>query len=281
MRAVREGAQDYLVKGQVTSRVLVRAMRYATERKRAIEELQRSEEYFRSLIENALDIITVLDDKGIVRYGSPSIERVLGYQASALIGTNLLAIIHPDDRRIVIEKLVIGAETPGLTQEFQCRLLHRDGTWRVLEAIGKGSDRKSTVGGFVLNSRDITERKRAEEALREANQTLRAVIETSPLAIFSLDLRGHVKSWNRTAEAIFGYSAAEVIDEPLPIIFPEDQADFHHSLELAIKGHLQEGTEGRFRRKDGSAIEVSRWNAQLRDGKGLITGIFAAVADNT
>src|SRR5258708_3573886 len=142
-------------------------MRYATERKRAIEELQRSEEYFRSLIENALDIITVLDEKGIVRYGSPSIERVLGYHASGLIGTNLLTIIHPDDRRIVLEKLVIGAETPGVTQEFQFRLLHRDGTWRVLEAIGKGSDRKSTVGGFVLNSRDITERKRAEEALRE------------------------------------------------------------------------------------------------------------------
>jgi PAS domain S-box-containing protein len=159
--------------------------------------------------------------------------------------------------------------------------LHRDGTWRVLEAIGKGSDRNSAVGGFVLNSRDITERKRAEEALREANQTLRAVIETSPLAIFSLDLRGYVKSWNRAAEAIFGYSAAEVIDEPLPVIFPDDQADFQNGLELAIRGHLQEGSEGRFRRKDGSAIDVSLWNAQLRDGTGLITGIFAAVADDT
>ena len=57
IKAVREGAQDYLVKGQVTGQLLVRAMRYATERKRAVEALQRSEEYFRSLIENALDII--------------------------------------------------------------------------------------------------------------------------------------------------------------------------------------------------------------------------------
>src|SRR4051794_32036080 len=88
IRAVREGAQDYLVKGQVTSQLLVRAMRYATERKRAIEALQRSEEYFRSLIENALDIITVLDVDGRVRYGSPSFERVLGYPAGALTGTN-------------------------------------------------------------------------------------------------------------------------------------------------------------------------------------------------
>ena len=84
VRAVREGAQDYLVKGQVTSQLLVRAMRYATERKRAIEALQRSEEYFRSLIENALDIIAVLDMEGTVRYGSPSIQRVLGYDPQEL-----------------------------------------------------------------------------------------------------------------------------------------------------------------------------------------------------
>ena len=68
-------------KGPVTGQLLVRAMRYATERKRAVEALQRSEEYFRSLIENALDIITVLDIDGTVRYGSPSFERVLGLSA--------------------------------------------------------------------------------------------------------------------------------------------------------------------------------------------------------
>ena len=98
IRAVREGAQDYLVKGQVTSQLIVRAMRYATERKRAIEALQRSEEYFRSLIENALDIITVLDNSGNIRYGSPSFERTLGYPQGALTGTAAYDLVHPDDR---------------------------------------------------------------------------------------------------------------------------------------------------------------------------------------
>src|SRR5688500_18955858 len=97
IRAVREGAQDYLVKGQVTGQLVVRAMRYATERKRAVEALQRSEEYYRSLIENALDIITVVDSDGVVRYGSPSFERVLGYPQGALHGSNLLSIVHPED----------------------------------------------------------------------------------------------------------------------------------------------------------------------------------------
>src|SRR5919112_4639540 len=113
IKAVREGAQDYLVKGQVTGQLLVRAMRYATERKRAVEALQRSEEYFRSLIENALDIITVVDVDGHVRYGSPSFERVLGYPHGALTGENLFKLVHPEDRERVHELLELGAQHPG------------------------------------------------------------------------------------------------------------------------------------------------------------------------
>src|ERR671921_2624632 len=113
IKAVREGAQDYLVKGQVTGQLLVRAMRYATERKRAVEALQRSEEYFRSLIENALDIITVVDVDGTVRYGSPSFERVLGYPHGALTGENLFKLIHPEERDRVHDLLDAGTQHPG------------------------------------------------------------------------------------------------------------------------------------------------------------------------
>ncbi len=281
VRAVREGAQDYLVKGQVTGQVLVRAMRYATERKRAVEELRKSEEYFRSLIENALDIITVLDEAGVIRYSSPSLERILGYSPSALHGANLVALIHPGDCKAFLEKLAFDPNRTSFPQQFQFRLRHRDGSWRVLEAIGKGTGGKSPVGGFVVNSRDITERAQAGEALRGANETLRAVIETSPLAIYSLDLLANVKSWNRAAENIFGFSAGEVMDGPLPIVFPEYKADFTARFEQCIHGNRLVGNEERFQRKDGSAIEVSVWNAQVRDGNGVVTGIVAAVADNT
>lgn len=281
VRAVREGAQDYLVKGQVTGQVLVRAMRYATERKRAVEDLRKSEEYFRSLIENALDIITVLDEAGSIRYSSPSLGRILGYSPSTLHGTNLLALIHPDDSQVFLEKLAFDQNRASLPQQFQFRLRHQDGSWRVLEAIGKRTEGHSAVGGFVVNSRDITERTQAGEALREANETLRAVIETSPLAIYSLDLQANVKSWNHAAENIFGFSADEVMNRPLPIVFPEQKADFNVRFEQCIHGSRVVGNEERFQRKDGSAIEVSIWNAQVRDGNGVVTGIVAAAADNT
>ena len=281
IRAVREGAQDYLVKGQVTGQLVVRAMRYATERKRAVEALQRSEEYYRSLIENALDIITVVDADGIVRYGSPSFERVLGYPQGALTGTNILHVVHPEDTDHFRAMLEIGTKNPGSTQSFECRLRHRNGNWRVIEAIGKRFEQDTAVNGFVLNSRDITERKRAEEQLRQANETLRAVIETSPLAIYALDLDGQVKSWNSAAQRIFGYSEDEVINRRLPIVAVEDEEAFLVRLGEAADGQLLVGHEERRYKKSGDPIEVSIWNAQLRDATGAVTGIVEAVADNS
>ncbi|MBI1897023.1 MAG: PAS domain S-box protein [Acidobacteria bacterium] len=277
VRAVREGAQDYLVKGQVTSQLLVRAMRYATERKRAVEALQRSEEYFRSLIENALDIIMVVDEDGTIRFGSPSVTRVLGYEPGEFHNQNLLSLIVPEDEERV--RTVLGADSdPGGAQPFECRIRRRDGAWRVLEVIGR---RFTSGAASVLNARDVTERRHAEEQVRQANETLRAVIETSPLAIYTLDLQGNVKSWNAAAEHIFGYTAGEVIDQPLPTVFPEDQRAFRTKLEEAVAGQPLVGMEATRRRKDGSVVEVSVWSAQLRDGAGMVTGVVVVVADNT
>jgi PAS domain S-box-containing protein len=281
VRAVREGAQDYLVKGQVTSQLLVRAMRYATERKRAIEALQRSEEYHRSLLENALDIVTVMDPDGGVRYSSPSYERVLGYEQGGLAGISFYSLLHPDDLERVQELLAVGSRSPGSTQSLECRVAHRNGSWRVFEAIWKHVGSDSSVAGFILNSRDITERKLAEEAVRHANETLRAVIQTSPLAIYSLDLGGHVQSWNSAAERIFGYSESDVLHRRLPIIFAENEEAFEQSLRGAAAGHLLVGDEQRRQRKDGTPVDVTVWNAQLSDVDGTVAGIVEAVADIT
>ena len=117
----------------------------------------------------------------------------------------------------------MGAQNPGATQSIQFRALHRNGAWRVLEAIGKRFEMESTVAGYVLNSRDITERKRSDEAVRQANETLRAVIETSPLAIYTLDLEGVVRTWNSSAQKMFGYTEEEAVGAPLPTIFRGDR----------------------------------------------------------
>src|SRR3984893_8468515 len=106
VKAVRAGAQDYLVKGHVDGDLLVRSIRYATERGRAMEALERREEDYRALIENSQDLISILNVDGTIRYASPSHERILGYALDELVGQNALAFVHPDDLPAVREALL-------------------------------------------------------------------------------------------------------------------------------------------------------------------------------
>lgn len=144
--------------------------------KRTQEAVSRSEAYFRLLIENALDIITVLDEDGTIRYKSPSTERVLGYKPADLVGRNIFDLIHADDVAQVEEVLCAEDETPGVTTAMGIRVRHQDGSWRTLEVIGKNLLADPGVKGFILNARDVTERRQREqelEALAEMSAALR------------------------------------------------------------------------------------------------------------
>src|ERR1700676_5539197 len=97
VKAVRAGAQDYLVKGRVDCDLLARSIRSTTERGGAMEALERREEHYRSLIENSQDLISILNVDGTIRYASPSHERVLGYALLELVGQDVLSFVHPGD----------------------------------------------------------------------------------------------------------------------------------------------------------------------------------------
>lgn len=131
----------------------------------AEEALQRSEARFRSLIQNALDIITILNADGTVRYASPAIERVLGYQEEELVGSRAISLVHPDDRSLVGSTFLAVLDTPTLmpTIEFRCR--HRNRSWRWIQASATHLLDDPAVGGIVFNARDISERKEIEERL--------------------------------------------------------------------------------------------------------------------
>ena len=127
----------------------------------------------------------------------------------------------------------------------------------------------------------VSQRQRAEEELSEANQTLRSLVQTSPLAIIALDLEGNVKSWNSAAERIFGWSEQEVIGQRIQII-PDDEWDgFYNSLDITRKAGTFTGFETTRMRKDGSLIDVSLSAAPLVDGRGNINGSVVVIADIT
>lgn len=117
--------------------------------------------------------------------------------------------------------------------------------------------------------------------LNKANQTLSVLIKASPLAIFVLDLEGHVILWNPAAEKMFGWNEAEVVGHPFPLVPEERRETFRAGFEGALEGKVVTDYQTRRPRKDGSLIDVNVWMTALFDADGAINGIMAIVADIT
>lgn len=147
-----------------------------SERKQVEQALRQSEARFRSLIENALDIIMILDGDGIISYVSPSAEKVLGYSVADLVGKNIFEFIHAEDQTAALGLLKTEINinhTPNeylediasteLTHLIEFRHRHRDASWRILEAIGQPFVDSTNTSCSIINARDVTERKRLDE----------------------------------------------------------------------------------------------------------------------
>ena len=121
---------------------------------------------------------------------------------------------------------------------------------------------------------------RAERALRTANEHLAAVIQSSPLAIYTLDPTSTVRTWNRAAEALYGWRAEEVIGRPLPTV-SQDLEDHARLRDRVLRGEALRGVEVTRRRKDGTSVNVSLSVAPLHDAAGRVTGMLSLAADVT
>jgi diguanylate cyclase (GGDEF)-like protein/PAS domain S-box-containing protein len=137
-----------------------------TERWQAELALRESEERFRSLVQNASDLITVIDPDTTIRYQSPAIKRVLGIEAEAAVGQRLADVVHPDDRARFLAALGDLMTKPSSVVAGEGRVMDSNGVWRHLEFTGSDQRDNRSIGGVVLNVRDVSERKQLEEQLR-------------------------------------------------------------------------------------------------------------------
>ncbi|MGH7504826.1 MAG: PAS domain-containing protein, partial [Longimicrobiales bacterium] len=174
------------------------------ERRRAEEALQSSEKHFRLLIEQSSDIASILGPDGTMLYQSPSIERVLGYGADDLIGRSTFELIHPDDVEHSLEAFRDMLEKPGVMRVVELRYLHKDGSWRVVECFGRTLRPDSATAGVIVNARDVTERKRTEEALWLQTLLLEAQGEASIDGILAVGPDGRLLSFNRRFAEMWG-----------------------------------------------------------------------------
>ena len=167
LQALRHGAQDYLVKGNLEGATLVRAVRYARERMAAELRLRRSQALFLAISENMVDLLSIVDADGRRFLASPSYAAALGYSPEELARIPMEDIVHPDDLPTVRRGLadLIGR---GEAQELEYRLRHRNGGYRVMES--RSSRFQSIDGnGFqaLVVARDVTGRQRAEQERAE------------------------------------------------------------------------------------------------------------------
>src|SRR5215831_9997904 len=206
------------------------------------------------IVESSDDAIVSKDLNGIITSWNAAAERIFGYFAAEAIGQSIRIIIPPD--RQSEEDFVLGEIRAGRSvRHYETIRQRKDGNQIPISLTVSplyGDD--NTVVGASKIARDISDRK----ALDLAASHLAAVVTSSDDAIVSKDLNGMITSWNRGAERIFGYTAAEAIGQFIRIIVPDDlQAEEANVLSRIRSGQSVTHYETRRRRKDGTEVLIS------------------------
>ncbi|MCU1458671.1 MAG: domain S-box/diguanylate cyclase protein [Actinomycetia bacterium] len=256
-----------------------------TDRNRAEEALRSSGAWFRSLVQHSADFVIVVDANAQVMYASPSVASFTGSEMQDLSKVDVRSAIHPDD----VARLEAGSRdvAPGAsTGPLEVRARHRDGTWRSIELVLTNLLDDPDVRGFVTNARDVTARVQDEAALHavndalvEVNETLSAIVENSPVAMYAIDHRGLVILWNPAAEELFGLSSRDMIGSrepfgPLPAADPLGNA-----YGRILDGEAIDGVEARRFHALGHALDVRLSAAPLRDAAGSMTAMLVMAGD--
>jgi len=261
-----------------------------TERRNAEEELRQSEERFRALLENAAEAVAILDAGGTMVYQSPSVERMLGYTPEELIGRPALDLIHPDDAADVATRLARRLGGDGETGAPQgLRVRHKDGSWRWVEGVARNLLDNPYVRGMVANYRDITERREADEALRESERLYRLVADNASDVIWTMDLNLRFTYVSPSFATLLGYGLDEAMALAVEeFLTPECVSEARTALAEAMAPDKQGEDLLKSRtlqlelvRKDGSTVWTENKITLLLGPDGRRTGIFGVARNVT
>ena len=223
-----------------------------TEHKLADAALRKSEDRFRAWIENSSDLVTVVGADGTIQYASPSYGYQLGYKPEDLTGVKVFDLIHPDDREHIMEIFGENIQKPDSAANAEFRVRHHDGSWQVFEGVGKTYlDEHGQVVGLI-SSRNITERNRAEEALRASESKFRSYNEYAPLGVFVVDQYGRYIEVNAAANQMLGYTEFELLQLSISdVLAPQSLEAGLQQFQTVVQDGSASG-EFLFRRKDGT-----------------------------
>ncbi len=265
---------------EADTRMALTISRDVTARKEAEEARREAEDRYRQISENATDLITLhsLHDVSYL-YVNPATLRKLGYTQEELLGRSALDFVHPEDGERAVLALREGVERGQGSGEF--RYMKKDGSYLWLEATGKVVTGERGEPVALLISRDITDRKEAEEALQESEERFRSLFEAATEFIQILDAEGRIVAVNPAARDKLGYADEELFGQRLTDFFtPESRVVFEqHFPTLLDRGSYRQ--EAEIACQDGSVITVDCSAAAIRDDEGNVTSIVALLRDVT
>ncbi len=254
-----------------------------TERRQAEAQLRRSEERYRLLAEHSTDLISKHAKDGVYRYASPACRALLGYEPEELIGRNSAEFIHPEDMAGMCQAHASFAE-PLHIDTLSCRMRRKDGSYIWFETTSKAIPEPGRPDGVevIAVSRDITARRLAAEKLQASESLMRAILDTAPDGIITVNERGTIELFNPGAERLFGYRAEEVLGQDVGILLPDIYAcasvDFGRSAEI-FRQKISRTREVIGRRKDGTTCELElRAGETIIGGRSIFTGILHDVS---
>jgi PAS domain S-box-containing protein len=250
-------------------------------RRRAEEAFRKQSEWLRVTLASIGDAVISTDAEGRVTFMNGMAESLLGYFQDEALGRPLQDVFHiinEQTRQPVdnpIDKVLRGGKVIGLANHTV--LISKDGTERPIDdSAAPIQDDKGQVVGVVLVFHDITGRKRAEQAKAH----LAAIVRSSHDAIVSKNLQGIIMSWNKGAEMLFGYTAAEAVGQPVTMLIPLEYIDEEpRILERIRRGGTVDHYETVRRRKDGTTVDISLTVSPIRDEAGNIIGASKIARD--
>ncbi len=239
-------------------------------------------ELVREAFERTAVGLTVITPDGVLRQVNRAFCAITGYGREELEGRTLLGITHPEDAASdeeTLRRIRAGLDAPGTVEQ---RYVRKDGgeVW-VRRSVAVVRDESGEPRFVVAALVDLTEQRHKDRALHQMNGFLRAIVETSPIAIYATDREGLITFWNPAAERTFGYPSEQVVGRRVPFVEERQLAESSMLRERALAGEVLDGLQLERRRADGSAIVIRGSAAPLRDSDDRVSGVLVACVDVT
>ena len=261
--------------------MLTRIQEREAQSKQAQKAVRESEARKSAVLESALDCVITMDQGGRIVDFNPAAEKTFGHRREEVIGKSVAeTIIPPRMRQAHMDGLARYNQTgegPVLGKRIELPALRADGSEFPAELAITSTPLEGGAVFFTAYLRDITERKRAEESL----SFLAAIVESSDDAVVGKDMEGRVVSWNAGAERMFGYTAAEMLGQPVARLLAVDRPDEEvHLLEDIRRGQTRHFETVRMR-KGGQPVEISMSLSPIRNVRGEVIGFSSIARDIT